>query len=421
MIENILFFLDGALLLIFGINLSAAFAGIRLSKRNILIFLGLCGICGALQLGAYFVFSESAVRRLYPLITHLPLLLLLCLYYRKRLITALVSVFTAYLCCQPAKWVGLLFFTLSHSTALQYIVRILILVASAIFALKLFSPYLSEIFNKDNRSVCIFGSVPIVYYCFDYATVVYTNLWRNHAQLVGEFFPALLCIMFIVFCVIYYHTYEQKADAERKEYIGRIIAQQRAKELEVIRHNEKEIRMLRHDMRLLLNNIALCLENGDFPKAQEMVVAYSAHIDGTQLEHFCGNDTVNYVLSDFSARCRTRNIRFDCAVNLKELKVDEILFSSILSNALDNAMNAQEDIPADQRYIQLMLKCTEDKLLVSVKNPVAKKPVFADGLPVTDKTGHGFGTQSIRYMTERLGGNCLFSVHENYFLVRIVI
>ena len=84
-------------------------------------------------------------------------------------------------------------------------------------------------------------------------------------------------------------------------------------------------------------------------------------------------------------------------------------------------MNAQEDIPADQRYIQLMLKYAEDKLLVSVKNPVAKKPVFADGLPVTDKTGHGFGTQSIRYMTERLGGNCLFSVHENYFLVRIVI
>ena len=60
MIENILFFLDGALLLIFGINLSAAFAGIRLSKRNILIFLGLCGICGALQLGAYFVISASA-------------------------------------------------------------------------------------------------------------------------------------------------------------------------------------------------------------------------------------------------------------------------------------------------------------------------------------------------------------------------
>lgn len=421
MIETILTFLDGVLLLIFGANLSAAFAGIRLSKRNALIFLGFCCFCGALQAGAYFAFSEDAVRRLYPVIAHLPLILLLCLYYRRRFITALVSVFTAYLCCQPVKWVGILAFTLSRSYLAEYIVRVLMFSCTAVFALKLFAPYLSEIFSKDTRSVCIFGSIPIVYYCFDYATVVYTDLWRNHAQLVGEFFPALLCIMFIAFCVIYYHTYEQKADAERKAQIVRVIAQQRSREIESIRRNEKEIRMLRHDMRLFLSSVALCLDNGDSAKAQELIASYSSHISGALLEHFCGNDTVNYVLSDFSARCRAKDIRFDCAIDLKELNADEILFSSILSNALDNAINAQEDIPADRRYIQLMLRCVEEKLLVSVKNPIAKKPVFADGLPVTDKTGHGFGTQSIRYLTERLGGNCQFSVQDNCFLVRIVI
>ena len=122
MIENVLFFLDGALLLVFGATLSAAFSGISLSKRNILIFLGLCGICGALQFGMYVAFSEQAVRKLYPLITHLPLLILLCLHYRKRLLTALVSILTAYLCCQPVKWVGILVLTLSHSIVLQYIV-----------------------------------------------------------------------------------------------------------------------------------------------------------------------------------------------------------------------------------------------------------------------------------------------------------
>lgn len=421
MIENILILLDGALLLFFGVNLSAAFAGIRLNKQNVLIFLGLCCFCGILQAGAYIAFSESAVRKLYPLITHLPLLLLLCLHYRKRLLTALVSIFTAYLCCQPVKWMGILVFTLSESFIAQYILRILMLAGTVIFSLKLFAPYLSEIFNKDNRSVCIFGSVPIVYYFFDYAAVVYTNLWYNHTQLVGEFFPALLCIMFIVFCAIYYQTYEQKADAERKEHIGRIIAQERSREIDAIRRNEKEIRMLRHDMRLLLSSVALCLENGDTEKAQEMIASYSSHIAGTTLEHFCGNETLNYVLSDFSAKCRAKEIRFECAIDLKELKTDEILFASILSNALDNALNAQEDIPSDQRFIQLMLKCVEDKLLVSVKNPIAKKPVFADGLPVADRTGHGFGTQSIRYMAERLGGNCQFSVQEDFFLVRIVI
>lgn len=421
MIENVLFFLDGALLLVFGANLSAAFSGISLNKRNILIFLGLCGICGALQFGLYMTFSEQAVRKLYPLITHLPLLILLCLHYRKRLLTALVSILTAYLCCQPVKWVGILVLTLSHSIVLQYIVRVLMLLASAVFALNLFAPYLSQIFNKDNRSVCIFGSVPFVYYCFDYATTVYTSLWRHHTQLVGEFFPALLCIMFIVFCVIYYQTYEQKADAERKAQIVHVIAQERTREVEAIRRNEAEIRMLRHDMRLFLSSVALCLDNEDPAKAQELIASYSSHIAGAPLEHFCGNDTVNYVLSDCSAKCRAKEIPFDYVIDLKDLQVDEILFCSIISNALDNAMNAQEDVPVSRRFIRLMLKCVEGKILVSVKNPIAKKPVFADGLPITDKAGHGYGTQSIRYLTERMGGNCQFSVQGDLFLVRIVI
>ena len=421
MINNILIFLDGALLLVFGVNLSAAFAGVRLNRRNILIFLGLCCFCGALQTVALVAFSEGTVRRLYPLITHLPLLLFLHRYYRKRFSTALVSVFTAYLCCQPVKWMGILVFTLTESFVIQYLFRILMLAGTAVFALKLFAPFLSEIFSKDNRSVYIFGSVPIVYYFFDYATVVYTDLSRNHTQLVGEFFPALLCIMFIVFCVIYYKTYEQKADAERKEHIVRIIAQQREQEIDTIRRTEKEIRMLRHDMRLLLGSIAVSLENGEQEKAREMIAAYSSHIAGTALEHFCGNDTVNCVLSDFSAKCKAREIQFHHAIELGALPVDEILFSSILSNALDNALNAQEDITPQLRRIQLMLRSANGKLLISVKNPCAKKPVFADGLPVAEKEGHGFGTQSIRYMTERLGGNCQFSVQDDQFIVRIVI
>ena len=84
MIENVLIFLDGALLLLFGGQLSAAFAGIRLTKRNVMTLSGFCTFCGALQLGAFIFYSEDAVRKLYPLITHMPLILFLCLVYRKR-------------------------------------------------------------------------------------------------------------------------------------------------------------------------------------------------------------------------------------------------------------------------------------------------------------------------------------------------
>ena len=356
MIENFLVLLDGALLLFFGIILSAAFAGIRINKRNMLILGGVCVLLGVIQIITYFGFSEDYIRKLYPLITHFPLILILYLYYHRQFATAIVSVFTAYLCCQPVKWLGILVLTLTHSIVLHYAVRIVLIVGAGYFLLKLFAPSLSEIYSKDTRSIYIFGSIPIVYYCLDYATVVYTNLWHKHAQLIGEFFPALLCITFVIFCVIYYRTYEQKADAERKEQIVRTIAEQRTRQIDALKRSDKEIRMLRHDMRLLLNSVSVCLDNEDTQKAQDLIASYSDHIEGTALVHFCSNDTVNYVLSDFSAKCAAKQVRFLYSVDLKQLHIDEILFASILSNALDNALNAQEDVAVAQRVIQLMLK-----------------------------------------------------------------
>ena len=97
------------------------------------------------------------------------------------------------------------------------------------------------------------------------------------------------------------------------------------------------------------------------------------------------------------------------------------MFSSILSNALDNALDAQKELPQESRSVRLMLKTSGEKLLLSVENPIAAAPRFADGLPVSKKERHGYGTQSIRYMTERLGGKWQFSVKESTFILKVII
>ena len=419
--QSVLILLHGAVVLLFGITLSAAFAGIRGIRKNMLVFLGLYLLSGTLQFGASLLFSESFVWKLYPVITHLPLILLLCCYYRKTIPTALASVFTAYLFCQPSKWAGVLALQLSGSSLWEYAVRLPVLVAVGCVCLFYVAPSLSEIFNKDWRSVCIFGIVPAVYYVFDYATVIYSDLWVSSNPAVIEFLPMFLAFTYTAFCLVYYREYEQKADAQRNEEIMRITAQQQAKELVAVKRSEQEIRLLRHDMRLLLSSIDVSIENGDTEKARELIAAYTDSVNRTRVERFCANDSVNYVLSDYAGRCRAGDVPFTCAVELDVLPVDEIIFCSILSNALDNALNAQKPLPAGKRSIRVMIKISNGKLLLSVKNPVGQNVVFADGLPVTGKRGHGYGTQSIRYMTEKLGGNCQFSVQEGIFILRVVL
>ena len=421
MIEYALFLIHGTLLLLFGIYLSAAFAGIRFTKQNTLYLLCLCVFCGSLQIIVLFLFKEALLWKLYPLITHIPLVLFLCVVYHKRITTTLAAVSTAYLCCQPSKWFGIFTISITESVIAEYIVRDCVLAIGAFIVLKYLASYLSEIFNKETRDVYIFGIVPMVYYVFDYATVIYTDLWTTNNRITAEFLSFFLCIVFVIFCFVYYKEYEQKADAKRKEQIIQIAIDQQAKEIETVKRNEQELRILRHDMRLFLNSLAVCVENNKTTSALEMISSFTSHIEGTKIERFCKNDVMNYVLSDFAEKCKTNHVRFSYIIKFNDITKDEILFASILSNALDNALNAQHELSEDARYIELMLKSSQGKLLLSVKNPIDKKPVFADGLPIANQNGHGYGTQSIRYMAERLGGNCQFAVQDNVFITRVII
>lgn len=63
----------------------------------------------------------------------------------------------------------------------------------------------------------------------------------------------------------------------------------------------------------------------------------------------------------------------------------------------------------------------KDKLLFSMKNPFAVKPKMADGIPLCEKAAHGFGTQSIRYVTEKLKGNWQFIIKDEWFVIRIIL
>ena len=290
-----------------------------------------------------------------------------------------------------------------------------------VITLMFLSRSLSEIFEKDTKSVCIFGIVPTFYYVFDYATAVYTSIWLENNRIVVEFLPFFMCIMFTTFCVIYYKEHEKKSDAERNEQIIRITVEEQAKELEAFKRSEHEIKLLRHDLRLFLSTLSVCVDTDDKDTARNLINSYTEQVDRSKPTRFCSNDTVNYVLSDFAAKCEAHEVKFLHSIGVINIDETDVMFASILSNALDNALNTVIELPKEQRTVSLMLKVANGKLLLSVKNPINTKPVFTDGLPISNKKGHGYGTQSIRYLTQKLGGNCQFSADDEFFITRVII
>lgn len=407
--------------MLFGIVLSFAFSGLRFTKKNNIFISLIFLFLGIVQLGVFWLLGETKTWELYPLIVHLPIAVFLCLAFKKKSTTVLAAISLTYLCCQPSKWIGLLAETFINSNPIVTIIRIIVLLLVAFIVIRYLALYISEIFNKDNRSVLIFSSIPMIYYLFDYSVSIYTDLWNSHYRIISEFLPFLLCIAFVAFCVIYYKEYEKKADSERKEQIIKITVQQQAKEIAAIKKSNLETRLLRHDMRLFLSNLALSIEQNDKENSLKMISGFVKQVEASSLQRYCENDTVNYILTNFENKCLESDVEFKATIEIEKLAVDEILFSSIISNALDNALNSQAKLPEEERYIKLMLKNSDGKLLFSVKNPFSEKPVFIDGLPVSNRKGHGYGTQSIRYMTERLGGKCQFILQDNTFVLRVVL
>ena len=274
---------------------------------------------------------------------------------------------------------------------------------------------------KDEKSVYIFGIIPMVYYLFDYTMNIYLIEDAFIASISSEFLPFFLCLVYLLFCTLYYKEHEQKLEMEQKEKLINFNIEQQAKEIEVLKRSEKEMRVIRHDLRLLLNNLSISIQQNDKENAEKMIEGYIRRIDDTIIKRYCENTTINYVLLNFASRCKEEEIEFITDIDINKYLPNETLLSILLSNALDNACNAQSEIFDEHRYIKLSLKVSNNKLLIRISNPFKTKPTFVDSIPVSQRAGHGYGVQSILATTKQLQGNCQFLIDNKEFVVRIII
>ena len=103
---NLLYVTNGAAVGIFGMVLSGAFCDIHWTKEKREFLVGSIFVLLAIQGVMYLLAGAATIRYLYPVITHVPMCIALYILTKKRLWTV-ISVLTAYLCCQLRRWVAL--------------------------------------------------------------------------------------------------------------------------------------------------------------------------------------------------------------------------------------------------------------------------------------------------------------------------
>ena len=419
MINTILEAIRYTLTLLFGIFVSTLFLDIKINKKNILIIFGFFYIDLALQAIFYFSKNISSVISLYPLITHLPLFLFFIFIFKKRIFPTLIAIASAYLCCQISNWTTIFVSSFINGTA--DIIYSLSLFLSFGFIVKFVYLPISQLLKKQSSELISFGIIPIFYYIFDYVSTVYTQLLYVGNRITVEFTPFLLCICYFVFCTVYFKQYEEKQHIETNNKLMYMKQTQVEKEMTLMEENEKKIVLIRHDMRHFLNNILNDLENNQNEHAIDYIHTLFDSLDQTVRKQYCLNNTINMIIASYENRIQEENIDFHYQLSVpKKLVISDIDLTSILSNALENALKAVL-LLKDYRFIQLTIEEKCGKLLISVENNYLNEPIFVDGIPISKEKNHGFGSQSIVYTVNKLNGNCQFSVNNHRFILRIVI
>lgn len=414
------------LTMLFGIFVSAEFLNLSNNRKNSIILATFASIDLIAQGVLLYTNGLELITAIYPLVAHVPLLILFVLAFKKNLFPSILAITTAYLCCQIANWISVVVESmhtgLGMIEGMENIIYSITLVVTYILIKHFMVSSYCKVLAKQDKYLVSFSIVPVFYYIFDYISTVYTEMLYQGNVIAIEFTPFLLAVCYLVFCSVYFKQYEEKQEVENRNRLVEIKAQQSQKDIDTFKRNEKTISLLRHDMRHFLNSIYDYIDNQELDKAKEYIEEIVDSIDKTTRKRYCNNETINTIISFYDEVMGENNIEFKCDFRVsKEIDISDVDMTSILSNGLENAIREVRRLDEEKRVVELEIIEKSGKLLISLENTFKKKPIFVDGMPISSKAGHGYGTQSIQYTVEKLNGNCQFSVKEDRFILQIVL
>ena len=185
----------------------------------------------------------------------------------------------------------------------------------------------------------------------------------------------------------------------------------------------EDARHARHDMRHHFNQISSLLEEGDLEKAKAYVARAAGRIPGMDMS-FCENRAADSVIGYYCALARQEGIPFQAQVDLPEqLPVDEIDMCLVLSNLLENALEASLRTAASRRQISLQAYMHSHRLLlIQVENTFDGEIQEKSGvLQSSKRKGSGLGVQSVRRIAEKSGGASSFVYQDGVFCAKAML
>lgn len=193
------------------------------------------------------------------------------------------------------------------------------------------------------------------------------------------------------------------------------------------RENQK-VREMYHDIK----NHIICINELYKSGNPELAGEYIQKIEGSlkkyesvRNEFNTGHIISDSILKNKKSMCDEYGINFECKVDFSRYDfLDMTDFCTILSNLLDNAIEACLQVEHSDRYIKISNSIVNNFSLLIVENS-KENEIKKDGSKILtskkDRSIHGIGIDNVRSCVENYNGDMKINYDESSFKVRIMI
>lgn len=260
---------------------------------------------------------------------------------------------------------------------------------------------------------------------------LYINFFLAERKADNRIMSLSLC--FTVFCVYlsFYYVFRIYREQIRiKEDNALLYAQMHAieKHAETLQTVFEDVRIFRHDMRHYFHMISHFLEIEDYDNARLIINSVTQNIEDIfskqKIHIYTGRPVIDAIFSFYSTKASEANIKLHIEMELWDsVSIDFVEFGVVLSNSLENAINACCKIPlGSPRKIYIKGSQNRQQYFFQIKNTYAGAIHFnTKNMPITSKANHGYGTQSIKAFVQKYNGILNYEAKNGWFKLQILL
>lgn len=184
-----------------------------------------------------------------------------------------------------------------------------------------------------------------------------------------------------------------------------------------------ETREARHDMRHHFSTLTALANKKEWNELKDYLALAQESIPDSEL-NLCENSAVDGVAGHYCLRYKENAIPFSIKLDLpSELPISEMDMCLVMSNLLENALEASLRTDKTKRYIKIEAYIHSDNVvLLTVENAFDGTATKKNGVFQSSKRrGDGVGIQSVRRISEKNGGYCRFTAENGIFCANIML